>query len=149
MPDPVQVETATNEVDVGQAKYVSSGKPLGPQIDALFDLREQKKAAEAEVDRIKELMRVQENFLMLEMEANGLQRSTGLKASIGIEESVVPQVEDWETFYAFIRRNNAFELLERRPATGAFREHAERRRDKTVPGVVPFTKRKLSLRVNS
>lgn len=122
---------------------------LGAQIDELFDLREKKRAAEAAVDEIKDQIDLREAYILGVLESQGLQGSKGLKASVGIQESVVPQVIDWDTFYAFVRRNNAFELLERRPATAAFREHAERRRDKTVPGVMPYTKRKLSLRVNT
>ncbi len=122
--------------------------PLGIQIDALFDLREQKRAAETIVENIEALIRAKELVLQDSMEAAGVDAAKGKKASAGIAESVVPQVTDWDTFYAYIRRNNAFELLERRAAAGAYREHAQNRRDHTVPGVVPYTKRKLSIRVN-
>jgi hypothetical protein len=122
---------------------------LGPMIDALFDLREQKRYWEAKADELAEVIRTKENAVMAELEAQGLDKAAGRKARVGISESVVPQVEDWDQFYAFIRRNNAFELLERRAAAGAYREHAASRRDKTVPGVVPYVKRKLSLTVNT
>lgn len=119
---------------------------IGAQIDALFDLREKKRALEAQVSELDALIGAKELTIAAELEAQGLDRAAGRRASVGFTESVVPQIEDWDAYYAFIRRHNAFELLERRPAAAAFREHAERRRDKTVPGAVPFTKRKLSLR---
>jgi len=124
-------------------------EPIGPQIDALFHLREKKREAEAAVSEIEGMISAKEQILQATMEAQGLDRAAGKFASAGITESVVPQVEDWVALYAFIRRNNAFELLERRCSAGAYREHAEQRRDHTVPGVVPFTKRKLSIRVLS
>ena len=106
-------------------------------------------ALEAKAEEIGTLMEAKSQILMQELHAQGLSKATGLKARIGVAESIVPQVEDWDRFYAFIRKNNAFELLERRPAAAAYRERAGSRKDKTVPGVVPFVKRKLSLTVNT
>lgn len=111
----------------------------------MFDLRERKRGLEAQIQEIEALIAAKELTVSAELEALGLDRAVGRKASAGFQYSVVPQITDWDAYYAFIRRHNAFELLERRPAAAAFREHAERRRDKTVPGAVPFTKRKLSL----
>lgn len=126
-----------------------TGVSLGQLIDALFDLREIKRGYEAKADELAEVIRVKEAGIMAELEAQGLDKATGRKAHVGINESIVPQIENWDLFYAFIRRNNAFELLERRAAAGAYREHAAARRDKTVPGAVPYVKRKLSLTVNT
>ncbi len=151
MPDSqVQVEAGgcAPAIMVGAAPAIAN-YTLGAQIDALFDLRERKRAADEVVDEIKALIEAKEFQLQAEMEQQGVARASGRKASVGISESVVPQVEDWDEFYKYIRRNGAFELLERRPAAAAFREHAQNRRDHTVPGVVPFLKRKLSLRVNT
>jgi hypothetical protein len=130
------------------AKAVTEVVPIGKQIDDVFDLRETKRLLEAKAQEVAVIILAKEILIMAELEAQGLLRAAGKKARVQIVESVVPQVEDWDTFYAFIRRNNAFELLERRPAAAAFREHAANRRNKTVPGVVPFVKRKLSLTVN-
>lgn len=128
---------------------VIDAPPIADEIDRLFDLREKKRAAEATVEDLKALIEAKEFLLMAALEAQGLAGAKGRKASIGISESVVPQVEDWDVFYAFIHRNKAYELLERRASAGAFRERAASRKDKTVPGVVPFTKRKLTMRVNT
>jgi hypothetical protein len=144
-----QLDQAATEYTPAPPAYVSNGQPLGPQIDALFDLREKKREHEAAAREIEEIIEAKSIVIMAELNAQGLDKATGHKARIGISVSVVPQVEDWDKFYAFIRRNNAFELLERRPSAGAFREHAAARRDKTVPGAVPYVKRKLSLTVNT
>lgn len=123
--------------------------PLGFQIDEIWALREKVREHEDKIKDLKAVITGREYELLLSMEKQGVASIKGKIASASISESVVPQVEDWTALYAFIRRNNAFELLERRCAAGAFREHAERRRDHTVPGVVPFTKRKVSIRTNT
>ena len=123
--------------------------PLGLQIDQVWALREKVREHEDKIKELKAVITGREYELLLSMEKQGLTSVKGNLAAANISESVVPQVEDWTALYAFIRRNNAFELLERRCAAGAFREHAERRRDHTVPGVVPYTKRKVSIRTNT
>ena len=125
---------------------IESTETLGAQIDALFELRKKRDAAQEVVDQIESIIDAKTFSLQASMEAQGITRFAGGKATASVSESVVPQVEDWDAFYAFIRRNNAFELLERRAAAAAFREHAAHRRDHTVPGCVPYTKRKLSIR---
>jgi predicted metal-binding protein len=83
---------------------------------------------------------------MARLEAEGIDGARGKLASVGINESIVPTVEDWDEFYRFIHRNKGYHLLERRAAAGAYRELLEQRKGKPVPGVVPFKKRTLSLR---
>jgi hypothetical protein len=64
--------------------------------------------------------------------------------SVGRSETVVPQVTDWDAFYAYIKRTNYFHLLERRPTAAGCRELFETKGK--IPGVVPFTKVGLSFR---
>jgi hypothetical protein len=122
---------------------------LGQQIDSLFDLRERKRGLEATIDEIDKEIESRSEEIMQLLGTEGLERAAGSKAHVSVNESVVPRVEDREKFFAFIRRNNAFELLECRPSAPSFREWAARRGSRGVPGVVPFLKRKLSLTVNS
>lgn len=122
--------------------------PIGAQIDALWELRERKRALEAQVTEINIAIDTKERALLDTMDQQQTTRGAGEKATVTVRESIVPQVHDWDEFWKFIRRNNAFELLERRPAVAAFREHASRRKDGKVPGVVPFLKRSVSVRTS-
>lgn len=119
---------------------------LGEQIDAIYDLKQEKKALEEQAEQIQRVIDAKELLLLDELDKQNTVKATGRRASVSVGETIVPQVEDWDTFYAFIKRHNAFELLQRRPSVEAWREHALNRRDKTVPGTVPFTKRKVSIR---
>lgn len=53
-----------------------------------------------------------------------------------------PTVKDWPAFYAYIKKHDAFELLERRPGKAAVKERWED--GKEVPGVEKFPTDKLS-----
>lgn len=64
--------------------------------------------------------------------------------SVTISEQIVPSVENWDSFYEYIHANKAFFLLNRAPNAAAFRETLEHGEE--IAGVVPFTKRKLSVR---
>ena len=121
-------------------------KPIGIQIDEMFLLRERKRALEVEVKTINAQLLECEGRLIEALDAAGSVGARGHFASAGVTELIVPQVEDWDRLTAFIRRYNKFELLERRPSAAAFRELAAQRRDQTVPGLVPYIKRNLSLK---
>jgi hypothetical protein len=118
---------------------------LGEEIDRLFDLREKIKKIDDSAEELRKVFVLKEVALLARIEEEGMSKAVGQKASVSITESVVPQVENWDEFYAFLHRNKAYHLLERRPAAGAYRELIAQRR-RPVPGVVPFTKRRLSLR---
>lgn len=68
-----------------------------------------------------------------------------ISGGIGIKlvSSTVPSVKDWDAFYAWIKKNNAFWMLERRPSVTGYRDTLAA--GKAIPGVESFTKIKLGL----
>lgn len=117
---------------------------LGGRIDQLHALREQKRTLEKQVQLLEETARELESQLIDEMDKQGVAKSTGKKATVSITESVKPSVDDWDAFYAYIHKNKYYHLLERRPSVTGCRELLELKGK--VPGVVPFTQRKLNIR---
>lgn len=72
--------------------------------------------------------------------------STRLKGigSVGVIETVVPQAEDWDRFYEYIMEDKMRFLLLNKALNGpAFREALTIEGE--IPGLVPFTKRTLSV----
>ncbi len=132
-------------MDAALAHVVDATPSIGALIDDLHNNREKIRKLEKQVSELKETRDDLEQRLIEAMEAQGIQQSRGAHATATITESTKPSVEDWDLFYAFIKRNNAFYLLERRPASAAYREMMERR-NKPIPGVTSFTKRSVSLR---
>ena len=117
---------------------------IGAKIDALHALREKKRNYEEEVKLVQQQMDQLEFDLIEQMDASGVTNATGGKASVSVGTSVKPSVENWDDFYAFIARHKYYHLLERRPSVTGCRELFEQKGN--IPGVVPYTQRKLNLR---
>lgn len=119
----------------------------GEDIDALFELREKKRKLEASIKDLEGQASLIEERLMENMDKDGIDKMTGRKASVSISSSVVANVEDWDAFTAFIHKNKAYHLFQRRVSDAAYREMLEIK--KVVPGTQPFTKKRLNLRAVS
>jgi predicted metal-binding protein len=117
---------------------------IGAKIDALHALREAKRAKEKEISLLEEQAHALESELIDELDKQGITKSTGRKATVSITESVKPSVDNWDEFYEYIRKHKYFHLLERRPSVTGCRELLEMKGK--IPGVVPFTQRKLNIR---
>ncbi len=119
---------------------------IGDLIDNLFELREDIRAQNKIIDGLKGEKAEIEAQLMERLDAQGIDKSAGEVATVSISENIVPNVEDWDSFYKFISRYKRFDLLERRAAAAPFRELLEDRRGKPIPGVQSYPKRTLNLR---
>lgn len=117
---------------------------IGAKIDNLHSLREQKRLLEEQVKAVSDQMYAEELELIAQMDSEGVNKSTGNLATVSIGESIKPSVDDWDAFHAFIHRNKYYHLLERRPSVTGCRELLEQKG--RIPGVVPFTQRKLNIR---
>lgn len=117
---------------------------IGVKIDQLHAVREEKRRLEEEIKALVEKADALELSLIDQMDREGVSKSTGNKATVSITSSVKPSVEDWDALYAYIHRNKYYHLLERRPSVTGCRELLETKGK--IPGVVPFTQRKLNIR---
>ena len=117
---------------------------VGVKIDALHALREDKRQLEELLKAKAQEIDLAENDLIEQMDQQNITKSTGSKATVSISTSVKPSVEDWDAFYAYIHKNKYYHLLERRPSVTGCRELFDHKG--AIPGVVPFTQRKLNIR---
>lgn len=116
---------------------------IGAKIDAMWELREQKRALEAEMERLEKQMQDLEHELLTHMDAEETTKAGGDRATVTVSESIKPSVEDWDALYAFIYRHKAWHLLERRASVTGCRELFETKG--VIPGVVPFLQRRVRL----
>lgn len=72
-------------------------------------------------------------MLMNEDESNPMLKFTTPDGTVYISPQITPKVVDWNAFYGYIKQNEAFHMLQRRPSRAAFRELHEAH--KIVPGV--------------
>lgn len=118
------------------------GQNLAVLADMYFTARQARLKAQKEVDLIEQDEKILQKFLIDNLpvsEATGIQ---GKLAHVHITTHTIPTVEDWPKFYAYVKKNNAFELLQRRVVEKAVQERWEAR--KIIPGVGKFTHKKLS-----
>ena len=129
---------------VAEKKPVVKPTVIGSTIDRMTDLREQKRALEAQVKVIEEEFTDLEEKLMAKFDAEGTTKGAGKKGSASITESIVGAVNDWEKFNAYVKKTGYFHLFQRRLSDAGVRELFEQ--GKKIPGVEPFNKRRLNLR---
>lgn len=116
---------------------------LGATIDLLWSLREERKAAEAVVNGIKEKEAAVEAHLMNNFDKSGLDGAKGKLGLATLKHSTVADVTDWPAFYGYIQKNKAWDLLQKRPSITAIRERWDA--NKEIPGITPKDITTLSL----
>lgn len=117
---------------------------IGQSIDALYNLREEKRELNRQIKDIDEKYSHIEANLIQMLQDQEMDTGKSKLASATISTSIVPNVDDWEAFYEFIVETNQPFLLERRPSVTAYRDLLQAGEE--VPGVTPFQKISLALR---
>lgn len=117
---------------------------LGSTIDNVWALREEKREVEATLKIIEAKISAEEEALLERLDKEETTKSQGKHASVSITSAVVANVADWTAFHAYIKKTGHFHLLQKRCSDPAYRELLDM--GKKVPGVEPFTKRRINLR---
>lgn len=123
-----------------------SQKSLAEIADELSADREELRKLQDAIDKKKRSYAEKMERALARMKEEKTLRVTGERATMSVSLTTVPQVKDWDKFYRYIKKADAFHLLERRPAAKAWREEVENRRGKLVPGTEGFEKSTLNLR---
>jgi hypothetical protein len=112
-------------------------KKLGSVADLLYMSRQ---------DRLEEMQTVKEmtafetrlkDYLIDNLPKSDASGVAGKVARATITTKKVPTVEDWDAFYAYIKKTNAFDLLNRALNTAAAIERIDN--GETIPGLGSFT----------
>lgn len=113
-------------------------------IQKMLEVRDRRAELAAEEKTLVEEWERLEALLIQDLDGQGMTRASSALGTAVISELTVPLVEDWDAALAYMRDNDMLYLLQRRIATGAFREIVEG--GGGVPGVKPVPKRSISLR---
>ena len=100
---------------------------------ALFEAKQKKNELNKQITELNGEIRELQHRIWQVMEADDLLKFSTSQGTIYLSPQIVPKVVDWDQFYGYIKRHEAFHMLERRPSRGAFRELHEAH--KVVPGV--------------
>ena len=138
-----QPDPNTELAEVKLPKGFKLPKTLAACADLLYELKAEKSAAQKVVDEIEAKQKALQNHLINTLPKSQATGVSGKVANAKIVTEEVPSVKDWDAFYAYIKKNNAFDLLNRAPNKKAITERWENK--KAVPGVDKFTAVKVSL----
>lgn len=126
------------------AKKPVTEASIGKLVDQIFALRKKKAELEASVKDVEGQIADLDSEVLEAMEKAGIEKTATKAGSVSLGTSVVANVTDWDSFYAYIYKNKLGHLLQRRVSDPAWRELQEQ--GKKVPGTEPFTKKKLNYR---
>lgn len=118
-------------------------KTLGECIDNLYQLRAKRLAGQKAVDLVKAEEQEYENHILNSFSKADLRGAKGELATAGVKKTTVYNIEDWDTFYAWVEANDAKDCLQKRLASTAIADRMANGEE--VAGVSSFEKISLSL----
>lgn len=135
------VKKATKSV-----QHSSVSPKLGAKIDALYTAREARLAKQREVEALEERERAAKQEVIALLDSANLQKAAGKLASVSLSPQVVANVEPdaWNKVFAYVKKNDAFDLLQKRINNSAFRDRIEA--GEKIPGTTSVTVINLSVR---
>lgn len=118
--------------------------PVQPAVcaDLLYEVRETRLRIQRECEKLEKAESALKNHFVEVLPVSSATGIAGHLALVKIESKPIPQVADWDAFYAYVRRKNAFELLQRRITESAIQERLDAK--KPVPGITIFNVKKVS-----
>lgn len=115
---------------------------LGACADLLFDIKEKRLALEREAEEWhKQETALTDHIIRVMPKSDS--GAMGKHHKVHVVTRKKPRVDDWPVFFEFVRKNKAYEFVQRRLAEGAVLERWDA--GKKVPGVSDFTLITLSL----
>ncbi len=120
---------------------------LGKKVDDYVRARNKARDAEARAIELKDHAERLRTDLLHLMEDEGLEQAAGRTGTAYVQSTDIYQIEDREAFDKYVRRHNAFELYQARPAQRAIRDRVENTRGHRVPpGIKVFEKVTVNVR---
>ena len=125
-----------SDTKINLNQLIQDRQALKQKTDELKDLHKETK---------EQLDQIDEQILTI-MDDLGIQRTGNGTANVVISESVVASADSdrWEDIFHWIEQNNAWDLIQKRISAAAFRAYLEAGLD--IPGLAPFTQRRLLVR---
>mgnify|MGYP001489648579 CR=1 FL=1 len=118
-------------------------KTMGACADKIYELRQKRLDAQKVVDAIEAEEKALKEYIINTLPKSETTGVAGKLARVTVITKIVPQVKDWDSFYKYVKKNNAFDLVQRRLADKAIQDRWEA--GKTIPGVEAFQAVTLSI----
>lgn len=138
-----------------KAKALKLPKSLGACVDKYHQFRQQRLLEQKEVDELKKTEKAIQEHIIDNLDKRDEGGAVGREYKGVVKTETQYIVEDWDKFYAHIKKTGEFDLLNRALNQAAVKErvamqdppkrNADKWRPKLPPGVGRFTVKKLSV----
>jgi len=119
-------------------------RTIGQLIDAMYRVREMRKAKQKEVDELKAKQNQVEAMLMEALTKQGTRKGEGKLASASISTNIQPVATDWDKVKKWVLRHKELELFQKRLSAPRYRELLEERL-RGIPGLDSYEQRTINL----
>jgi len=123
-------------------KAFAKAKSAGARADLLKEVTELRLAKQKEAEVFDKFEKTLQRWFLenLTAETSGV---SGKKYKVQLVKKQRPEVTDWTAFYAYIKRNSAFELLNKAVSKSGVSERWSQ--NKKIPGVIAFDYNAISV----
>jgi hypothetical protein len=111
-------------------------KTIGACADRLYQLRQKRLEQQKLVAAIEEEEKALKEHIIQTLPKSEATGASGKVANVKVVPKTVPQVKDYDKFYAYVAKNKRFDLLQRRLNDKAIQDMWDNK--KQVPGIEPF-----------
>jgi hypothetical protein len=118
-------------------------KTVGAAADRLYELKDAKSTLAKQVDAIEEEQTALKNFIIEKLPKSEATGVAGKLARVTVVTKPVPQVKDWDAFWAKFNKKTDTDMLSRSISKAAVQARLDA--GKTVPGVEIFNVVSVSL----
>ena len=116
---------------------------LGAAVDRLYTTRQTRLEETREIDGMKAYETAIKEHLIETLPKDDASGVTGLLARAQISSKKVPSVKDWTAFFAYVKENDAWDLLAKRVNDTAVAERWDN--GETIPGIDAFVLTSVSI----
>lgn len=113
-------------------------------VERMVEVRDERRRISSRDKELVDEFRSLESEVLIQLDEQGMEKASTPAGTASINETVLPQVTDWDAFYQYMIDNDSLHLLQKRPAAAAFRELNES--GEVINGVEPYTQRTIGLR---
>lgn len=119
-------------------------RTIGVISDEIFALNAKIDILKKQIEGLEDKQKPLKLELLQIAEKQGLTSGKGKHSSFSVIPNIVPQVQDWDAFWAYIHKVKYFHLVQKRPAVKACQEMWEL--GKVIPGVDKFMQMKVNVK---
>jgi|TARA_E500000318_G_scaffold111582_1_gene130680 hypothetical protein len=119
-------------------------KNMNDLLDKLYEVRTELKELTLKESELKKVKNELEAMIIANLEKQGVDQIGNDKATVSIKKEIVPTVNNWDEFQAYIVQTGRFELMQKRASATSYRELQQM--GENVPGVEPTELTKVNFR---